>query len=78
MQTLEVSHLRSMHEITGITNLLGLRPAYHGNRARYHYFQCLQLVLRYQIKALVELWKLPPEFEVRLSLSAHEISIDSL
>lgn len=46
---------------------------YHGNRARYHYFQCLQLVLRHQIKALVDLWKLPPEFEVRLSSLAHRI-----
>ena len=34
-------------------------------------------MLRHQIKALVELWKLPPEFEVRLSSSAHGISIDS-
>ena len=38
---------------------------YHGDRARYHYFQCLQLVLRCQIKSLIELWRLPPEFEVR-------------
>lgn len=45
-----------------------LRLVYHGDRARYHYFQCLQLVLRYQIKALIELWKLPPEFEVRSPL----------
>jgi len=37
---------------------------YHGDRARYHYFQCLQLVLRCQIKSLIELWKLPPEFEI--------------
>ncbi|KAF9652177.1 hypothetical protein BDM02DRAFT_3089587 [Thelephora ganbajun] len=37
---------------------------YHGDRARYHYFQCLQLMLRHQIKALTELWKLPPEFEI--------------
>jgi hypothetical protein len=39
-------------------------PVYHGDRARYHYFQCLQLILRHQVKALVGLWKLPPEFEV--------------
>jgi RNA polymerase I-specific transcription initiation factor RRN7 len=34
-------------------------------------------VLRRQIQALVELWKLPPEFEVRLLWAAHMISIDS-
>ena len=49
---------------------------YHGDRARYHYFQCLQLVLRHQIKALVELWKLPPEFEVRPSSLALGIVSD--
>ncbi|KAH9951607.1 hypothetical protein B0H21DRAFT_775794 [Amylocystis lapponica] len=37
---------------------------YHGDRARYHYFQCLQLILRMQVAALVELWELPSEFEV--------------
>jgi RNA polymerase I-specific transcription initiation factor RRN7 len=50
---------------------------YHGDRARYHYFQCLQLVLRHQIKALVDLWKLPPEFEVRPSSWDFRILIDS-
>jgi len=48
---------------------------YYGERARYHYFQCLQLALRHQIKALVELWKLPPEFEVRPSPLALRITI---
>ncbi|KAF7793654.1 hypothetical protein EIP86_004769 [Pleurotus ostreatoroseus] len=37
---------------------------YHGDRAHYHYFQCLQLLLRMQVVALTRLWKLPPEFEV--------------
>lgn len=36
---------------------------YHGERARFHYYQCLQLVLRKQIAALIALWDLPPEFE---------------
>ncbi|EMD40759.1 hypothetical protein CERSUDRAFT_130984 [Gelatoporia subvermispora B] len=36
---------------------------YHGERARFHYFQCLQLVLRMQISYLAESWNLPPEFE---------------
>lgn len=49
---------------------------YHGDRARYHYFQCLQLVLRYQIKSLIELWKLPPEFEVRPHSPARRIVIN--
>jgi hypothetical protein len=37
---------------------------YHGERARFHYYQCLQLVLRKQIAALITLWDLPSEFEV--------------
>ena len=37
---------------------------YHGARGRYHYFLCLQLLLRKQVAALTRLWELPPEFEV--------------
>ncbi|KAG6857093.1 hypothetical protein H0H87_009654 [Tephrocybe sp. NHM501043] len=37
---------------------------YHGARGRYHYFECLQLMLRKQIATLVKLWALPQEFEV--------------
>ncbi|KAG6911180.1 hypothetical protein DXG01_003047 [Tephrocybe rancida] len=37
---------------------------YHGARGRYHYFECLQLLLRKQIATLVKLWTLPQEFEV--------------
>ncbi|KAI0770859.1 hypothetical protein BC629DRAFT_1642210 [Irpex lacteus] len=37
---------------------------YHGDRGRYHYYQCLQLLLRLQIRALTDAWHLPPEFEV--------------
>lgn len=37
---------------------------YHGARGRYHYFLCLQLILRHQIAALTKLWELPLEFEV--------------
>ncbi|KAH8113267.1 hypothetical protein DFH11DRAFT_1601108 [Phellopilus nigrolimitatus] len=37
---------------------------YHGERAKYHYFLCLQVLLRMQLKKLVEIWKLPPEFEI--------------
>ncbi|GJE84201.1 hypothetical protein PsYK624_002770 [Phanerochaete sordida] len=37
---------------------------YHGERARYHYYQCQQLLLRLQAAALITAWKLPPEFEV--------------
>ncbi|KAI0677598.1 hypothetical protein C8Q78DRAFT_960540 [Trametes maxima] len=36
---------------------------YHGERARFHYFQCLQVILRMQVEALTRLWELPPEFE---------------
>jgi RNA polymerase I-specific transcription initiation factor RRN7 len=38
---------------------------YHGDRARYLYFQCCQLMLRRQVAALIKLWDLQPEFEVR-------------
>ncbi|KAI0723281.1 hypothetical protein C8Q76DRAFT_615356 [Earliella scabrosa] len=41
---------------------------YHGARARYHYFQCLQLILRMQVAALTRLWQLPPEFEACASI----------
>ncbi|KAI0771603.1 hypothetical protein BD413DRAFT_625029 [Trametes elegans] len=37
---------------------------YHGERARFHYFQCMQVILRMQITALTQLWELPPEFEL--------------
>ncbi|EJF61215.1 hypothetical protein DICSQDRAFT_61315 [Dichomitus squalens LYAD-421 SS1] len=36
---------------------------YHGERARFHFYQCLQLILRMQAAALTRLWQLPPEFE---------------
>ncbi|OBZ70396.1 RNA polymerase I-specific transcription initiation factor rrn7 [Grifola frondosa] len=36
---------------------------YHGERARYHYFECMQLVLRMQVSSLIKLWGLPSEFE---------------
>ena len=42
------------------------RTVYHGARGRYHYFLCLQLILRHQIVALTKLWELPPEFDVEL------------
>ncbi|KAJ6515804.1 hypothetical protein C8R45DRAFT_888912 [Mycena sanguinolenta] len=37
---------------------------YHGNRGRYFYFQCLQLILRHQVAMLIERWALPPELTV--------------
>ncbi|KAF7352714.1 hypothetical protein MVEN_01237500 [Mycena venus] len=37
---------------------------YYGNRGRYFYFQCLQLILRHQVAVLIERWALPPELEV--------------
>jgi hypothetical protein len=39
---------------------------YHGARGRYHYFLCLQFILRKQIAALIKLWDLPAEFEARV------------
>jgi len=72
-----VSHPRLTPGTVAKVNSLGSQPVYHGDRARYHYFQCLQLVLRHQAKALVVLWKLPPEFEVRPSSLAFRIVIHS-
>jgi RNA polymerase I-specific transcription initiation factor RRN7 len=37
---------------------------YHGDSARFHYFQCLQLLLRKQVAALTRLWRVPDVFEV--------------
>ncbi|KAJ7507908.1 hypothetical protein B0H11DRAFT_1969266 [Mycena galericulata] len=37
---------------------------YHGNRGRYLYFECLQLLLRHQIAFLIDRWGLPAEFEI--------------
>ncbi|TFY64273.1 hypothetical protein EVG20_g5993 [Dentipellis fragilis] len=37
---------------------------YHGARAQFHYFQCLQLLLRKQIVALTKVWDMPPKFEI--------------
>ncbi|KAG8929496.1 hypothetical protein FRC02_005510 [Tulasnella sp. 418] len=38
---------------------------YHGSRAKFHYFQCLQLLLRMQVRALCLEWNLLlKEFEV--------------
>ena len=67
MGILDVSHSRLTPGAAVKVNPLGFPSVYYGDRARYHYFQCLQLVLRHQVKALVELWKLPSEFEVRPS-----------
>ena len=41
---------------------------YHGERARFHYFQCLQLILRLQVTTLSKLWDLPPDFEVGMRI----------
>ncbi|KAN0126821.1 hypothetical protein V8E52_000461, partial [Russula decolorans] len=36
---------------------------YYGARAQYLHFQCLQLLFRKQVAVLIQLWKLPTEFE---------------
>ncbi|KAI6034341.1 hypothetical protein BKA83DRAFT_4188557 [Pisolithus microcarpus] len=33
-------------------------------KPRFHYYQCLQLLLRKQVAALISLWSLPQEFEM--------------
>ncbi|KAL5488108.1 hypothetical protein ACEPAI_6216 [Sanghuangporus weigelae] len=55
--------LKSTRTIIGKKS--GANPIlYHGDRARYHYFQCLQVLLRMQITKLTEIWKVPPDFEI--------------
>lgn len=49
---------------------------YHGARARFLYFECLQLLLRKQVAVLRKEWGLPDKFEVRAcvcpwSVAAH-------
>ncbi|KAI0254701.1 hypothetical protein BJV78DRAFT_1273782 [Lactifluus subvellereus] len=51
---------RERRERTGKAN----PDLYYGARAQYLYFQCLQLLLRKQIAALIRLWELPTEFEI--------------
>ena len=53
---------------------LGLwETVFHGPRLRFLYFQCAQLILRHQIRALILHWQLPPELEV--SLPSYTITI---
>ncbi|ELU41690.1 hypothetical protein AG1IA_04282 [Rhizoctonia solani AG-1 IA] len=41
---------------------------YYGPRARYLYYQCRQLILRYQIDSLVASWDLPKEAKVGVNV----------
>lgn len=45
-------------------DLTNFVPVYHGKQARYHYMECLQLMLRMQVVSLMRIWQLPPDFEV--------------
>lgn len=55
------AYQRARYMLLPCSNIL---PVYHGDRARFHYFQCQQLILRMQVQALIKLWHLPAEFEV--------------
>ncbi|KAI9507923.1 hypothetical protein F5148DRAFT_1304849 [Russula earlei] len=55
--------LKSTRESRGRTTKAN-PELYHGARAEYLRFQCLQLLLRKQVAALIQLWKLPTEFEI--------------
>ncbi|KAJ7713757.1 hypothetical protein DFH07DRAFT_863726 [Mycena maculata] len=55
-------NLKSTRENKARTS--GDSQLYHGNRGRYFYFQCLQLILRHQIAVLIDRWGLPAELEV--------------
>ncbi|CDZ98375.1 Tetratricopeptide-like helical [Phaffia rhodozyma] len=37
---------------------------YWGDQAEYLYYECLQILVRTQVKALTRIWDLPPEFEM--------------
>lgn len=50
---------------------------YHGDRARFLQYEAGQILLRQQIAALIELWELPAELEVRLSRSITALSKQS-
>ncbi|KAH6914843.1 hypothetical protein BKA70DRAFT_1257190 [Coprinopsis sp. MPI-PUGE-AT-0042] len=56
-RTLKTGKKKREHKSKGDPKL------YHGARGRYHYFLCLQLLLRQQVDALMTLWQLPTEFE---------------
>ncbi|KAL4081675.1 hypothetical protein V8B97DRAFT_1924476 [Scleroderma yunnanense] len=63
MHTMKKRTLKSTREKKG--NVSRADPKlYHGERARFHYFQCLQVLFRKQVAALITLWNLPPEFEI--------------
>ncbi|KAL4076065.1 hypothetical protein J3A83DRAFT_4357184 [Scleroderma citrinum] len=69
MHTMKKRTLKSTREKKG--NVSRADPKlYHGERARFHYFQCLQVLFRKQVAALITLWNLPPEFEVFCHWSA--------
>ncbi|KAF5321093.1 hypothetical protein D9619_000779 [Psilocybe cf. subviscida] len=57
--------IKSKKKQDGGMRRAGNPKLYHGARARYHYFLCLQFILRRQVATLIRLWKLPGEFEVR-------------
>ncbi|PCH41046.1 hypothetical protein WOLCODRAFT_118149 [Wolfiporia cocos MD-104 SS10] len=55
---------RKLHKQSKKKEHSGANPnLYYGERGRYHYFQCLQLILRMQVAALTKAWGLPPQFE---------------
>ncbi|KAF8505783.1 hypothetical protein F5888DRAFT_1798751 [Russula emetica] len=55
--------LKSTREKRGRTSKAN-PELYYGARAQYLHFQCLQLLLRKQVAVLIQLWKLPTEFEI--------------
>jgi RNA polymerase I-specific transcription initiation factor RRN7 len=59
-----------IHDLGIYFDAVSFYPVYHGEMARYLYFQSQQIILRKQIAALQELWHLPTEFEVRRFMAA--------
>jgi len=62
---------RSLRKEKKLTNIgpNHVHKTHHGSRARYLYFQCLQLLFRKQISSMITLFKLANNFEVYLSRS---------
>ncbi|KAG9016882.1 hypothetical protein FRB93_009412 [Tulasnella sp. JGI-2019a] len=57
-------HVKSQRKRVERTTRADQRKLY-GERAKFFYYQCQQLILRLQVRALVKLWRLPAqEFEI--------------
>lgn len=61
-------HSRSLSRNDGTTDI-DIASSFSGTHALEHYLLCLQLVLRKQVRWLIDVQKLPEELEVRFRCS---------